>query len=128
MGPSSGRILRPPGSPPRRTTVRFPAPATTCVHGSRLRGPYRNSPDRTAAALFYVISLVSNDPKILALDKAAEAELIEECDDRWRLPSDGEQETEAISAARLLRTCDERQPIVYHRAGRQRSDRLAGGL
>ena len=62
MRPSSGRILRPPGSPPRRTTVQFPAPATTCVHGSRLLGPYRNSPDRTAAVPFYVkvISLISS--------------------------------------------------------------------
>src|SRR5262249_46768808 len=49
-----------------------------------------------------------DDDEVLPFDESREPQLIEESGDPWRLPSMGEQETEAIDTTRLLRARHDR--------------------
>src|SRR5262249_22707899 len=63
-----------------------------------------------------------DDDEVLPFDESRESQLIEEGDDPWRLPSMGEQETEAIDTIRLLRARRERP---CRRAAQQRDELAA---
>src|SRR3984893_1081750 len=54
------------------------------------------------------VKAARDDDEVLPLDESGEPQLIEAGDDPWRLPSMGDQKTDAIGTTRLLRACRER--------------------
>src|SRR5215469_14123550 len=60
-----------------------------------------------------------DDDEVLPFDESRASQLIEQGDDPWRLPSMGEQETEAIDTTRLLRA---RRKRPRNRAAEQRDE------